>query len=460
MEEIIYSFSNCLKKGLVDDEEATFIYINNFEVEQYWRTQETVGIPSISIGNAKIMVNRMEEQGILLSSPKDIVILKRSVSKDFLQYLRGILECPNIIYVENSDPNINITQDILNCQKTISYLKEIRKKNKNIYLMPYGCSEYEERLSELTGIPLAVPKSHVFRKVNSKVYSRLLNQKANIRQIPGGECNSIDDLLKTFQTLKHYLTQGEKLVLKESMGVSGKGLIVIDSEEKFSKVIKMIEKTLNKKRNGNVSFVLEKWINKVADINYQLLIGRNGDITYYGAKECIVRDGVHQGHLYPTSITRKLDNEMREVGEKICKQLYRDGYFGIVGIDAIYDRENTLWPNLEINARLNMSTYQMRIQENFFGNNGYALAKHYELKLNRQLSFQEISTVLEDFMITCKRTEGFLINNFATVNSGFTIEGKSFMGRLYGVLIADSKDNLLDLERRIQIQLNRIGGTS
>lgn len=127
----------------------------------------------------------------------------------------------------------------------------------------------------------------------------------------------------------------------------------------------MISKSLNKKNNGKVSFILEKWINKVADINYKLLIDVNGNITYYGAKECIVKDGVHQGHLYPTYITRKLDKELRIIGEKICTQLYKDGYFGVVGIDAIYDQVGTLWPNLEINARLNMSSYQMRIQENF-----------------------------------------------------------------------------------------------
>lgn len=148
--------------------------------------------------------------------------------------------------------------------------------------------------------------------------------------------------------------------------MSGKGLIIIDSEEKFNKAIKMIEKGLNKKNNGKVSFVLEKWIRKTADINYQILIERNGKVIYYGAKECIVEDGVHRGHLYPTYITRKLDEELRKAGEKIGRQLYQDGYYGIVGIDAIYDQEDMLWPNLEINARFNMASYQMRIQENFY----------------------------------------------------------------------------------------------
>lgn len=83
MEAVNYSFSESLKKGLVNDENATFIYINNFEVEQYWKTSDIVGIPSVSTASAKIMVNRMEEQGVLFSSPTDIVILKRPVSNDF-----------------------------------------------------------------------------------------------------------------------------------------------------------------------------------------------------------------------------------------------------------------------------------------------------------------------------------------------------------------------------------------
>lgn len=59
-------------------------------------------------------------------------------------------------------------------------------------------------------------------------------------------------------------------------------------------------------------------------------------------------------------------------------------------------------------------------------------------------------------MITTNGQEGFLINNFATVNSGFSKEGKFFKGRLYGVLMASNMGSLFDLDRRIQIQLNKI----
>lgn len=88
-------------------------------------------------------------------------------------------------------------------------------------------------------------------------------------------------------------------------------------------------------------------------------------------------------------------------------------------------------------------------------NDKCALAKYYELKLTRKLTFKEVSTVLEKYMINYQRKEGLLINNFATVNSGFSKEGKLFKGRLYGVLIANNEDSLIELDSIILTQLDK-----
>ena len=448
-------FNQALKRGLIGSEKATFIFINNFEVEEHWSFSNAVKLPSITIGSSKKVVNRMEELGVLLASSEDVVVLKRPLDSDYYTYLKEQTNIPRVWNITNSDPFKNITEDILSCSETIEKLIKLGKSEKNVFLMPLGVSTLEEKLSFITGIPLAAPKSEVFEKINSKVFSRKLNEKLGIKQIPGGECESIEELHSNFMLLQEELSRGGKLVLKESMGVSGKGIQVINSVDRFQKIVKLLENK-SKSDNGSMSYVLEKWIEKKCDINYQLLIDRDGRVNFLGSKESIVEKGIHRGHIIPSRLTAEQNEYLYTTGNLIGKQLYKSGYFGIVGIDAILDTNNIIWPNLEINARLNMSTYQNRIQEEWISNDRMALAKHYEIKKENIMPFLEIRNKLGNLVFSSKKREGLLINNFATVNAGFTENGTPFKGRLYGIIIGQDLDSINIMDKQIESILNKV----
>ena len=103
----------------------------------------------------------------------------------------------------DNDPALNITANLLNCPRTMDKLRELSKvAGTNVYLVPFGTSDQEEEFSRRTGIQLAVPSSDIFRKVNDKGYSRRLNAELGIRQIPGVECTSLDELMSGFDQLK------------------------------------------------------------------------------------------------------------------------------------------------------------------------------------------------------------------------------------------------------------------
>jgi phosphoribosylaminoimidazole carboxylase (NCAIR synthetase) len=450
------SFADELKTALVGDGSATFILLNNFEVETFWKDPGTAGLPSIPLGSSSIIVNRMEEFGILLAGQDDFVVLKAPVDETYRRYLRqNGFKIPNIVYVERNEPHLNITENVLACPDALRRLREIRQQYDNLYLLCFGVSRLEEELSRCTGIPLAQPGADVFQKVNSKIYSRSVNEAAGIRQIPGYNCSTLEELRLAYEKLSGCLLENKPLMLKDAMGVSGKGIVKIDSPDRFLHCYRLIERDV--KRKGNrIQFVLEQMVDKACDLNYQFLITRTGEVRFHFVKESLTDQGVHAGHLIPSRLSADQIDVLRSAAEKIGRQLYRDGYYGVVGIDAILDSDGTLWPNLEINARFNMSTYQATIQQEWIDESKSALAKHYTLRLKHPIGFEAILRELDEFIFTKDKGTGLLVNNFATVNAAWNKPGEPFVGRLYCIIISEKSASLDALDGKIRERLSRM----
>ncbi len=111
--------------------------------------------------------------------------------------------------------------------------------------------------------------------------------------------------------------------------------------------------------------LLESWIEKERDLNYQFLIDRRGNVTFTSVREALVYKGVHLGHKLPVNLTPVQEVELERAYKIIGKQLAESGYYGVVGVDAMIDTKGLLYPCVEINARFNMATYQNEIVERF-----------------------------------------------------------------------------------------------
>jgi hypothetical protein len=121
------------------------------------------------------------------------------------------------------------------------------------------------------------------------------------------------------------------------------------------------------------------------------------------------------------------------------------------------DPDDGLYPVVEINARNNMSTYQVQSQERFVGASQIALARHYPLKLSSELGFGTLRALLGDLLLDRVGGKGLLVNNFATVNAGARDTG-TFDGRLYGIVIADSDDEIAAIDAEITTRLAQEDG--
>jgi hypothetical protein len=441
------NFATRLKIALVGDQNARFVYLNNFEVERSWAKGEPA-LPGAGIAFAATTVNRMEELGVLLADDDDVVVLKAPVDPGYADYLRKLgAAAGRTLWAENSDPARTVTEDALVSPRLVAALRELN--DGRTYLMPLGISPAEEELSKETGLPLAGPSAQTCKAVNGKIFSRRLVDTHGLRGVPGAVVETADRLAAA---LDEHLLPGGKAVVKESLGVSGRGMVVLEDRKRADRLVRMVNRRGEHER---VDYVVERWIDKVLDLNYQVIVSRKGEVTFEAVKAAVVQDGVHKGHQFPVALTDEQLTELRAAGEVIGRVLFAEGYFGVVGIDAMLGRDGTVYPCLEINARFNMSTYQSRIAERFVGAGRHAVAATIGLRPHRRHTFDEVVTALGDLLHDGSDRPGFLINNFATLNAA-AVDGTQFHGRIYGICIADDPAAALELRADVERALTEL----
>jgi hypothetical protein len=199
--------------------------------------------------------------------------------------------------------------------------------------------------------------------------------------------------------------------------------------------------------------VVEEWLPKRYELNYQVTVARDGTVSLNFVKQALTEHGVHKGHVMPAELTTlqraELDHAARAVGERLAA----DGYTGIAGIDAIVAEDGRLYPVLEINARLNMSTYQGSVTERCQPEGYAALARHYPLRLTAPCSFTDISEALGP-ALDDDASGRLIVTCFGTVNADVD-RRPPFHGRLYTIMVAPDRAALTTMDRAVQAALDK-----
>jgi D-alanine-D-alanine ligase-like ATP-grasp enzyme len=446
-------FVDRLREALVRDPDVRFVLLGNFEVEEVW-ADSTGRLPGSTMKSSAAVVNRMEEFALSLGCERDYVIFKEAVDDGFAGHLaeQG-LRLPTTLTVDENHPEWTITADALQSPRLLTQLRALG--DGRTFLLPLGTSDLEEQLSNLTGLPLAVPSASICRRVNSKAYSRRVTDELGLRSAPGHVVESVEELRAVSTSLLDVLDRGGRIVVKEALGVSGKGVLVIDRSRRLEQLVAMLERRARRTGDARLDLVVEEWIDKACDLNYHFVIGADGEIVFDFVKEAVTERGVHKGHLMPSRLDDDQVEELRDCAIRIGRRLFADGYHGVVGVDAILSESGELYPILEINARFNMSTYQIDIAERCIGPGRVALARHYAVRLTERRTFGEFARHLEPVLFDATQEEGFLVNNFAAVNAGVMRDG-GFDGRLYGICIAQSEDAVRRLDSDVEARVRAL----
>jgi hypothetical protein len=438
-------FTRRLKAALTGRTDKPLVLLGNFEVEERWAVGEHT-LPRVTTTAGSAVVNHMDEFALLLGGRDDHVVLKTAPDKDYLAYLTGVgLPLPTVHVVADQQPRRTVTEDALADPALLGELSRL-----DAVLVAHGVSDVEEELSAATGLPLAAPTSTLCKAVNSKVYSRRVADDIGLRQPAGFGCSTLAELREALDWARGPLSAGRAVVIKEAFGVSGKGIVVLRDERRLDRMYRMIAKQVEKSGRNRIAFVVEDWVDKRTDLNYQFTVCRDGSVRFDFVKEALTEGGVHKGHRMPARLPAASVEELVASAEQIGKRLAADGYFGVAGVDALVDTAGGIYPVIEINARNNMSTYQVQLQERFVGPDKIAVAKHYPIRLTEPTGFAAIRARLDGLVFD--GGTGLLVNNFATVNAAATPD-QPFDGRLYGIVVATSPDELAAIDDQVTARI-------
>ncbi|WBB73942.1 ATP-grasp domain-containing protein [Micromonospora sp. WMMD1128] len=439
-------FVRRLRTALLGTDRTPLVFLGNFEVEQRWGGDEP-GLPRVALTAGDAMVNRMDEFALLLAGPDDHVVLKDQPDPEHLAHLEKLgAALPHLLVTDRQDPHHTVTQDALDSPALLTRLSALAGA---AAIVPHGVSADEEALAARTGVALAGSPAAVCKAVNGKIYSRRIATELGLRQSAGWTCETIEELDEAVEHARALLAAGRPVVLKDSYGVSGKGLLLIRDEARLDQIHRTLRRRADRSGDHRLALLVEEWVAKTTDLNYQFTVFRDGGVHFDFVKEAVTANGVHKGHRMPAGLTARQLAAVTHSAAALGARLARDGYHGVVGVDAMLDPEGGVYPVVEINARHNMSTYQVGLQEHLVPAGWCALARQYPLRLARPLRFGEVRDGLGPWLLGDAGRAGMVVQNFSTVNALVREGTGAADGRLYGFLTAPTTDELMAMDGEI-----------
>lgn len=437
-------FVRRLKVAATGRADVRFVYLHNFEAEREWSLGEP-RLPGSAISLTDAIVKRIEEIGVFLGEPGDVVVLKGRPDARFLAHARrAVPGLPRVVAAASTSPTATVTADVLASPRVLAELAALA--DGSTYLLPLGTTADAERLSELTGLPLATAPVAAVKRVNGKDYSRTVSLELGIRTVPGTHARELEEL---DGFARPRLVAGSPVVVKEPYGVSGRGMTVLRDVEQLDRLLRM----LARKSDQGVSFVVEDWLDVVGNLNYQVLVGADGAVDLVGVREATVVGGVHGGHVSPAVLPDAARAELERAAQSLGERLSADGYRGLFGVDAMTTADGTFYPCVEINARLNMATYQNVLEEHLGRPGEVMVASSTQVELGRRPGADEVLAIVEapdDGTVT-------VLQSLATVTAADPGDGRAFVGRFYLLTFGADREVVARRVEQLHAALQRLG---
>ncbi|OZB61436.1 MAG: hypothetical protein B7X31_10695 [Thiomonas sp. 13-66-29] len=438
-----------LRQALTGQADARFVWLCNFEVERDW-AQGHAGIPGQSLAPGNPVVQRLQEHGFLLAEPGDVVITSHPADEDFLRYLdrAGLPIAAQLVI---PDPNrLGPAPSILQSELALTALQALA--GDKVYLAPMGVSAGIEAVAAATGLPVAGPPASTCLRVNSKTYSRDLASRLGLREIPGMNCATVSDLERA---ILGGACGPYPLIVKDAYGVSGKGLLVVRDAASARSLHAMVTRRAAKTGSDVLHMLVERFLDKQCDLTYQVTIGRNGSVSFDFVKRAMIHNGVPKGHVIPAELNPRQYGDIMEAGMKLGAALHADGYFGVAGMDALIDTQGVVLPVVEINARLNLSTYQERALQRFLQPGGLAVGRQIKVPTSdAPLPFSRLLDALGSAGCLPHDGDGLLVTGFGTVNAPSAAGG--YEGRLYTLFFSKDRARLDSLQAQAECALTKL----
>ncbi len=418
------------------------IFLGTFNSELFWKDSALSSLPSCKDRHADLIVDAMDElQFVFCSKPDDLVVTRfpmNSAHKIYLESL-GFNFLNNVFQLQDNEYTFDrsVCELLLENSKT-EYFNKLFLPKKNF--SPYSILPFSTALCSKYAINTLFPDCEIVKKVNSKFFSHELSKEL-YEDTAGKIINSAGEL---YISGCEFL-QRSPFLIKDALGVSGNGNILINSESILINIVKYLTK---QERKGKESkFLIEPLLNKERDFSCQFEINNEGIVKIISVQEMLNNGFVFSGiRTAGTSLLSCLENSKYfDYVEKVGKALYKEGYFGYVCLDSMMLDNKKIIPIIEINARKSMGLINYYIDQFLSRYSLYGNFISFALSIPWHLQYEDILNMMDQYNILfCeKRLNGImpLCANTLYVNRkpSEKIKSERHKGRFYASIVANNQ---------------------
>ncbi len=194
------------------------------------------------------------------------------------------------------------------------------------------------------GLVFVGPSPRTLRLAGNKILARRAMREAGLPVIHGSEQETGDgDLAQAAQSV------GYPLMIKAAAGGGGKGIRLVTSPEEFPQALALARREA-KAAFGDDSVFLERVLEGVRHIEFQILADQHGNIIHLGEREGSVQR--HHQKILEEAPSRALNAELRQrMGQTAIAAARAADYTNAGTVEFLLDEQQNFY-FLEINPRL------------------------------------------------------------------------------------------------------------
>lgn len=397
------------------------VVMGYFNSENFWKEENRCELPSLRDKEAEHIVEAMDEMLFVLCEKEDILLTQYPMEKCLRIYLDGI--------------GFSFENKCLSKETDVALMQSLKDR----HLKTYAILPETKAFCERYNVRMQMPSIACVKKVNSKSYSTKIYKEIGLQPI-GQVITSLETLLEEGSKL---LKQGAFLI-KEPMGVSGKGNLLIDHEKTLLRMQKHFTKQIQKGKQ--LELIIEPLLNKKIDFSCEFQLNQNGHVEILSIQKI-----VNKGFGYLGSITADKAFQIFlekqgyfEIISKVGAKLHKEGYFGSVCVDAMVLEDDTLIPIVEINARKSMGFINYYIEQKILKYGYQSMLTFLSLGYEGKVAFEDFFSALKAagllFSIGGEGRVLPLSSHTLTINGNLSEDTKIHKGRLYVAILYKAKE--------------------
>ena len=222
---------------------------------------------------------------------------------------------------------------------------------------PWGWTPSAVALGQQVGATVSgqIPFS-IVQRVNSKLWSHALEVEQGWAQPGAATASTFDELREC--TARACPAEGDKWVIKSPFGFAARDRVLGRGPSLEGAQAVWAKRRLSK----GETLIFQPWLEVIREYGVVMEISASGAYRIHGISDLQTNGaGTGKGYMLGRLPSARRTAELERVAGIVAERLFKEGYKGPVGIDAL-EHTHGLHPLLEINARYTMGFVALAVE--------------------------------------------------------------------------------------------------